>query len=97
MQEMELNGWGNQDGWIFRRDRADYFEERSDRRAIPVGIGEGSRISGAIIDKNARIGKDVVIEGSKRLPDGDGEGFAVRDGIVIVLKNAVIPPETHIG
>ena len=64
---------------------------------IPLGIGRNTRISGAIVDKNARIGKNVVIKGSKRLKDRVGEGWAIRDGVVVVVKNAVIPDGTHIG
>jgi glucose-1-phosphate adenylyltransferase len=75
---------------------ADYLEGEADDGSVPMGIGSGSNISGAIIDKNARIGKNVVIKGSKRLPDCDREGYAVRDGIVIVLKNAVIPDGARI-
>jgi len=75
---------------------ADYLEDRNSEATVPMGIGEGSAISCAIVDKNARIGKSVVIRGSKRLADCDGEGYAVRDGIVVVMKNAVIPDGTHI-
>ncbi|MDQ1255782.1 MAG: glucose-phosphate adenylyltransferase, partial [Candidatus Hydrogenedentes bacterium] len=64
--------------------------------AIPLGIGRGSEISRAIIDKNACIGERVVIRGSAKLPDQEGDGWAVRDGIVIVMKNAVIPDGTRI-
>lgn len=76
----------------------DYLEDAKARgRNIPVGIGANSSITGAIIDKNARIGKGVVIRASKRLRDQDGPGWAIRDGIVIVLKDATIPDRTHIG
>ena len=77
---------------------ADYYEEdRAVRGPVPIGIGEGSRIVRAIIDKNARIGKNVIIEGGEHLPDSDGLGHAIRDGIVVVLKGAVIPDGMHIG
>ncbi len=62
-----------------------------------VGIGHGSIIEGAIIDKNARIGKGVVIR--PHAPDEDmieTENYVVREGIVIVPKNAVIPDGTVI-
>jgi glucose-1-phosphate adenylyltransferase len=75
---------------------ADYYEEHP-RAKYPLGIGRDSKISGAIIDKNARIGKGVVIRGSKRLRDQTGDGWAIRDGVAIVLKNAVIPDGTVIG
>ncbi len=82
---------------------ADYFEEehRGPRPPkgpqIPIGIGENSNISCAIVDKNARIGRNVVIKGSPEMQEYTGDGFAVRDGIVIVLKSAVIPDGTRIG
>jgi len=75
---------------------ADYYEEKA-RPKHPIGIGRGSKISRAIIDKNARIGKNVIIRGSKRLADREGPGYAIREGIVIVTKGAVIPDGTVIG
>lgn len=65
--------------------------------AIPLGVGQNSRISEAIVDHNARIGKNVVIRGSKELGDSECDEYAVRDGIVVVKKNAVIPDGTVIG
>ncbi|MDX9973308.1 MAG: glucose-1-phosphate adenylyltransferase [FCB group bacterium] len=77
---------------------SDYYEyECPTPQAIPVGVGRGSRITQAIIDKNARIGQNVVIEGADHLHDADGEGWSIRDGIVIVLKNAIIADGTKIG
>lgn len=76
---------------------ADYYESDIKPDGIPMGIGPGSRISGAIVDKNARIGKNVTIRGSRRLRDKTGKGWAIRDGIVIVMKNAEIPDGTVIG
>lgn len=65
---------------------------------IPMGIGPGCQIEGAIIDKNARIGANVVIRPfPKGHPDVDTEHWLVRDGIVCVPKDAIIPPETRIG
>lgn len=77
---------------------ADYYEEeRGTMGSVPIGIGEGTRISRAIIDKNARIGRNVVIQGGDHLTNSDGLGHAIRDGIVIVLKNAIIPDGMRIG
>ena len=64
---------------------------------IPLGIGSGSEISGAIIDKNARIGRNVVIRPFPRGADLDGENWVVRDGIVVIPKRAVLPDGTYIG
>jgi glucose-1-phosphate adenylyltransferase len=55
-----------------------------------VGVGEGSIIEGAIIDKNARIGRNVRIRQLERRPDSDSGSWVARDGLVIVPKNAII-------
>ncbi len=76
---------------------ADYFEaEPPEETGVAIGIGRNARISQAIIDHNARIGDNVVIRGSDRMKDYDGDGYAIRDGIVVVYKDAVIPPGTRI-
>ena len=62
----------------------------------PVGVGEGSEISDAIIDKNARIGRNVRICNEQNVQEADGDGWAIRDGIVVVEKNGVIPDGTVI-
>jgi glucose-1-phosphate adenylyltransferase len=75
---------------------SDYFESEADivenvQLGRPnIGIGDGSVIEQAIIDKNARIGKNVVIQGRNNRPDEAGENWFVRDGIVIIPKNAAI-------
>ncbi|KAL2507205.1 Inactive glucose-1-phosphate adenylyltransferase small subunit 2 [Forsythia ovata] len=60
---------------------------------IPVGIGEGSHIRKAIIDKNARIGRNVLIINRDNVQEGDNEenGYIISGGIVIILRSAVIP------
>ena len=50
----------------------------------------------AIIDRNARIGRDVKILNEAGLMEHDGEGYFVREGIVVVPKNGVIPDGTVI-
>lgn len=62
----------------------------------PVGIGHGTVIQRAIIDKNARIGKNVRITNVANVMEADGENYAVRDGIVLIPKNGVIPDGTII-
>jgi glucose-1-phosphate adenylyltransferase len=62
----------------------------------PPGIGSGCEISDAIIDKNARIGRNVRICNDQGVQEADGEGWAIRDGVVVVAKNAVIPDNTVI-
>ena len=64
--------------------------------APPVGIGEGSLIQHAIIDLNARIGRNVRIINKDHVSEAEGPNWVIRDGIVVVPKNAVIPDETTI-
>ena len=79
---------------------ADFFESEapvhSATELIPVGIGAGSSITNAIIDKNARIGEGVVIRAHPNVERLDAPGYYIRDGIVIVPKNGVIPAGTVI-
>jgi glucose-1-phosphate adenylyltransferase len=78
---------------------ADYYAvQRNDPQPeVPLGIGEGCRIDGAIIDKNARLGPGVVIKAFPPGTDLDGGEWAVRDGIVVVAKNTILPPKRVIG
>jgi glucose-1-phosphate adenylyltransferase len=57
----------------------------------PVGIGKGAVIENAIIDKNARIGRNVRIVNEQGLQEGEGPWWVIRDGIVVVPHNAVVP------
>jgi glucose-1-phosphate adenylyltransferase len=56
------------------------------------GVGPGSVVKHAILDKNVRIGKNVVLDPTG-LPDHFGEGIdlAIRDGVLVVCKNVVVP------
>lgn len=78
---------------------ADLYES-DNLRPVPsvpaMGVGRDCRIEDAIIDKNARIGNGVVISSKKNSPNADGDGFYVRDGIVVIPKNSVIPDGTQI-
>jgi len=62
----------------------------------PMGIGDDALIERAIVDKNARIGKGVRIVNEKGETTFDGEGYVIRDGIVIIPKNVVVPDGTII-
>ncbi len=76
---------------------ADYFEfESSDSSEIPLGIGEGTTIENAIVDKNARIGRHVTIKNVKGVEEEDGENYHIREGIVIIPKDVAIPDKTVI-
>ncbi len=62
----------------------------------PIGIGERCVIEGAIIDKNARLGAEVVIRPFPRGTDLTNDNWVVQDGIVAIPKDVVIPAGTHI-
>ena len=61
-----------------------------------IGIGSNTRIENAIIDKNARIGNDVIISAAGKPENMDAATFYIRDGIVIIPKNGVVPHGTVI-
>ncbi len=72
----------------------DHFEAAAARPANdvpPIGIGRNCVIDRAIIDKNARIGDGVVITPEGKPENADAENYCIRDGIVVVPKDAVIP------
>ncbi len=75
---------------------ADYYEDRASQESVKIGVGDGSCIDKAIVDKNARIGHDVVIRNLKGRENYDGENYFIRDGIVIIPKNARIRNGTRI-
>ncbi len=76
---------------------SDYYETAPAPGNLPaIGIGKGSKIFNAIIDKNARIGKNCLISPEGKPEHHDGENFYIRDGIIIVPKNGAIPDNTRI-
>lgn len=82
----------------------DFYQPQEDRAAdlendrVPMGIGANTVIRHAIIDKNAHIGKNVQIINKDRIQDVNREdqGYCICNGIVVVVKNAVIPDNTII-
>jgi len=76
----------------------DYYESPEELSAAaaqgipPLGIGEGTIVEGAIVDKNVRIGRRARIVNDHGWQDlADSDRFTVRDGIAVVPKDAVIP------
>ncbi len=58
----------------------------------PLGVGPGTRIEGAIIDKNCRIGKNVTVVNSKNIETTEENSYGmIRDGVVVVPKNSTLP------
>jgi glucose-1-phosphate adenylyltransferase len=81
---------------------ADYYQvpeviaEDYARGIPPIGMGEGAVVERAIVDKNARIGRGVRIVNRQGKDQEDGESYFIRDGIVVIAKDAVIPDGTEI-
>jgi glucose-1-phosphate adenylyltransferase len=81
---------------------ADYYEsleeiDRARARGVPpVGVGSECVIERAIVDKNARVGNGVKIVNAAGVQEADGDGYYIRDGIVIVPKSGVIADGTVI-
>lgn len=65
---------------------------------VPMGIGENTKIKECIIDKNARIGKNVIIANSEGIQEADrtSEGFHIRSGVTVIMKNSIIKDGTVI-
>jgi len=61
-----------------------------------LGIGRNCVIKKAIIDKNVRIGNDVQIVNKRNVTEEDGDNYCIRDGIIIIPKNATINDGTVI-
>jgi glucose-1-phosphate adenylyltransferase len=81
---------------------ADFYEtveHKAENRLLgqpPIGVGRNTSIERAIIDKNARIGERVLIRSHRGEADRDEELYSLRDGIVVIPKNTVIPDGTTI-
>lgn len=81
---------------------SDFFESIEEiqinmsRQVPPMGIGQNTVIRRAIIDKNTRIGNNVQLVNQNNIETADGENgsYYIREGIIIVPKNATIPDGT---
>ncbi len=81
---------------------ADYYPWHDPALRDPVegpphpGIGEESYIEGAIVDRNVSVGRRCIIKNRDNVQEGENETFYIRDGIVVIPKNAEIPDDTII-
>ncbi len=71
---------------------ADYYEDDRGPNSVDMGIGANAEIERAIIDKNARIGDGARLVNTRAVDELDGDGFYIRNGIIVVPKGGVIPP-----
>ncbi len=80
---------------------ADYYDAPDEARnpahgSLPLGIGDGVTIDRAIVDKNCRIGAGAQIVNTDNLENGESGNFcSIRDGILVVEKDALLPPDWH--
>ncbi|KAH7285698.1 hypothetical protein KP509_33G041600 [Ceratopteris richardii] len=83
---------------------ADIYETEAEMAAllaegkVPIGVGENTKIKGCIIDKNARIGRNAVIMNKDHVQEAERpeDGFYIRSGITVILKNSIIRDGTVI-
>ncbi|HJL69176.1 MAG TPA: glucose-1-phosphate adenylyltransferase, partial [Prochlorococcaceae cyanobacterium Gl_MAG_24] len=83
---------------------SDFFESSEERTllrqggGIPLGVGQGTTVKRAILDKNTRIGNNVTIVNKDNVEEADraDQGFYIRNGIIVVVKNATISDGTVI-
>jgi len=81
---------------------ADYYETYTECEAlpgcIPIGIGAGTTIRRAIVDKNARIGMDcqIINAGNVQEANHEDKGYVIKDGIIVIVKDSIIPNGTII-
>ncbi|MES1240091.1 MAG: glucose-1-phosphate adenylyltransferase [Acidobacteriota bacterium] len=75
---------------------ANSWESLNGSPEIPIGIGRDCHIRNAILDFNVRIGDGCRLLNEAGVENADNEQYAIRDGIIVVMKNAVLPPGTVI-
>ena len=87
------------DSVMMGADHYETDEQRAENRRLArpdIGIGNGSVIESAILDKKARIGRNVHIRSLPDRPDCENDNWVVRDGLVVVPKSAIIPDDSVI-
>eukprot|EP00882_Tetradesmus_deserticola_P028006 GHRQ01031167.1.p1 GENE.GHRQ01031167.1~~GHRQ01031167.1.p1 ORF type:complete len:161 (-),score=44.62 GHRQ01031167.1:453-935(-) len=92
-----------QDSIIFGADTIATAEDRAAEvaaGATPLGIGDGTQLRRAIVDSNARIGPNCVLTNTAGVVDGSSsslpKGIVIKDGILVVMRGAVIPAGTKV-
>ncbi len=90
-----------QDVIIFGAEDFDTTEMREKELAkggIPLGIGANTTMRKVVVDRNARIGANCSITNKEGIVEAtrESEGICIRDGILVVMRDAVIPAGTVI-
>jgi glucose-1-phosphate adenylyltransferase len=87
------------DAVMIGADRYETDEEKAQNRVLgrpDLGVGDGTVIERAIIDKDCRIGRNVQIINRRGLQDHDDNSYCIRDGIVCMAKESILPDGTVI-
>lgn len=74
---------------------SDYYDFNDPKQSLPLGIGRDCWVEKTILDKNVRIGDGAYLSPDGR-EDMESDLFAIRDGIMVIPKNSVIPPGTRL-
>jgi glucose-1-phosphate adenylyltransferase len=75
---------------------ADSYDEEEAADLLPLGVGTNAVLDRVIVDKNARIGEGVRLVNEAGVDHADGDGYYIRNGIIIVPKGAVVPSGTSV-
>ena len=81
---------------------ADYYQtiediEENEKKGIPsIGVGKFCYIENATLDKNCHIGNNVRIIGNKHLQDGEFDTYCIKDGVIVIKKDAILKDGTII-
>lgn len=75
---------------------ADYYLDDGSGSHVPLGIGRDVVLDRVIVDKNAHIGDGARLVNTAGVREADGDGYCIREGIIIVPKGATIPPGTEV-
>ena len=70
---------------------ADFYDEQTGVPKVPLGIGRDVVLDRTIVDKNARIADGVRLVNQAGVQHADGDGYYIRNGVIIVPKGATLP------
>ena len=75
---------------------ADYYGDEAGPEGLPLGIGRNVVLDRVIVDKNARIGEGARLVNEAKLEQADGDGYYIREGIIIVPKGGEVKAGTTV-